>query len=815
MGSSSRLVRRLLVFVWTAFLMSAVAAKADPMKTMVQDTLYRADGSVATGTVTIRWSGFSTSTGEAVPAGQLTMATDASGGISIPLIPNTGSSPAGSYYRVVIKLKDGTTSEEQWVVPAATTTTVSAIRAKVVPQAVAAQFVGRDYVDTAMSKLSTTTLVHLTGAETINGAKTFVNSPEVPAPVDAGAAANKGYVDQRVSGLASVAATGSYNDLSGTPAIPAEQVNADWNSTSGLSQVLNKPVLAAVATSGSYSDLSGKPAIPNLASPGSIGAVTPGSVNATAVTAQSVDGVLNAAQFAGADWAAKVTAAIGTLPGQGGTVFVPSSLSGGTSASGITLPAGVSIEFDAGTFTAGGPITLAGSGHSVRGMGRTATQLAFSGGTDGLVILDAGPVYKDTIIENLTLLSTNAAGSAAFRAADSTIAAPISVVMRNVTVTAGGAGKWAYGLFLANAQFMGFYDMLITGAVNVGIHGENSVNEDLFVNVFVMNTNGFRGAEFFPGAINSCEVYFVNGGIQGPFSGSALFNSGSYVSIFGMHFETQPVSGPSYSDGASIVVADGHLSATAAEMAMPILTTFTTTSPVVQISGSQLGDVTLSANTLGSIVSSNAKSITNNSSSVTLIGNTSWGGIALINTVTVGNLTMVPSSGTGQTIWSQGGVQSFAITRASGGSRFTLGSGFGVGFATSGVGSEDTYLSRDSLGAVRVGSTNGGTDGTFKAAKFYAGAATWTSGSGAPTGSCTNGSMYSRTDTGTVYVCQGAVWGGAQATSFAATTASIGGSALAVGCGAAGEGVEGRRFREVGEVSQGWRGFARLRARTS
>ncbi|HVJ04948.1 MAG TPA: hypothetical protein VM578_04715 [Candidatus Saccharimonadales bacterium] len=674
MGSSSRLTGRLLVFVWTAFLMSAVAAKADPTKTLVQDTLYRADGSVATGTVTIRWEGFSTSAGEAVPSGQLTVATGVNGGISIPLIPNTGSSPAGSYYRVVIKLKDGTTSEEQWVVPVAATTTISAIRAKVVPQAVAAQFVGRDYVDTAVSRLS------------------------------------------------------------------------------------------------------------SLASPGPIGAVTPGLVNATAVTAQSVNGVANAAQFAGADWAAKVMAAIGTLPTQGGTVFVPSSLSGGTSAAGITLPAGVSIQFDAGTFTAGGPITLEGSGHSVRGMGRTATQLAFSGGTDGLVILDAGPVYKDTIIENLTLASTNAAGGAAFRATDSTIAAAISVVMRNVTVTAEGTGKWAYGLFLANAQFMGFYDMLITGAVNVGIHGENSVNEDLFVNVFVMNTNGFRGAEFFPGPINNCEAYFVNGGIQGVFSGSALLNSGSYVSIFGMHFETQPVDGSSYSDGASIVVADGHLSATAAGMSMPILTTFTTTNPVVQISGSQLGDVTLDANTLGSIVSSNAKSITNNSSSVALIGNTSWGGGGLINTVTVGNLTMTPSSGTGQTIWAQGGVQSFAITRAAGGSRFTLGSGFGLGFATSGVESEDTYLSRDGQGEVRVGTTNGGMDGTFKASKFYAGAATWTSGSGAPTGSCTNGSMYSRTDTGTVYVCQGTVWGGAQVVSFAATTASIGGSALAVGC---------------------------------
>lgn len=46
--------------------------------------------------------------------------------------------------------------------------------------------------------------------------------------------------------------------------IPQSPVNADWNSASGLSQILNKPTLATVATTGSYSDLTNKPAsIPN------------------------------------------------------------------------------------------------------------------------------------------------------------------------------------------------------------------------------------------------------------------------------------------------------------------------------------------------------------------------------------------------------------------------------------------------------------------------------------------------------------------------------------------------------------------------
>ena len=38
-------------------------------------------------------------------------------------------------------------------------------------------------------------------------------------------------------------------------------VNADWNSVTGLSQILNKPSLATVATSGSYTDLINKPSL--------------------------------------------------------------------------------------------------------------------------------------------------------------------------------------------------------------------------------------------------------------------------------------------------------------------------------------------------------------------------------------------------------------------------------------------------------------------------------------------------------------------------------------------------------------------------
>ena len=47
------------------------------------------------------------------------------------------------------------------------------------------------------------------------------------------------------------------------PNIPAAQVQTDWNASTGMGQILNKPNLATVATSGSYNDLTDKPTIPS------------------------------------------------------------------------------------------------------------------------------------------------------------------------------------------------------------------------------------------------------------------------------------------------------------------------------------------------------------------------------------------------------------------------------------------------------------------------------------------------------------------------------------------------------------------------
>lgn len=87
--------------------------------------------------------------------------------------------------------------------------------------------------------------------------------------------------------LAAVATSGSYNDLTEKPVIPAAQVNSDWNATTGVAQILNKPTIPTVPTnvsafindagyldstdiapvglSGNYADLLNKPDLSPLA----------------------------------------------------------------------------------------------------------------------------------------------------------------------------------------------------------------------------------------------------------------------------------------------------------------------------------------------------------------------------------------------------------------------------------------------------------------------------------------------------------------------------------------------------------------------
>ena len=93
----------------------------------------------------------------------------------------------------------------------------------------------------------------------ISGVARILNKPTIPTKTS-DLTNDSGFITD--SGLATVATTGDYDDLTNKPTIPAAQVNSDWDSTSGVSEILNKPTLSEVATSGSYNDLTDTPTIP-------------------------------------------------------------------------------------------------------------------------------------------------------------------------------------------------------------------------------------------------------------------------------------------------------------------------------------------------------------------------------------------------------------------------------------------------------------------------------------------------------------------------------------------------------------------------
>ncbi len=166
-----------------------IFANSSPGLTLCQisDTVYRADGVPAQGDVEILWSAFTTAAGQPVTAGSLTVTLGANGQFNAALAPNSGATPAGSYYRVTYKLNDGSTASEYWSVPAAPTTTIGAIRSKLVPANQAAQYLTRDFADSHYLNLSDN--------QTVGGVKIFTRSPTVPAPVNPMDAASKAYVD--------------------------------------------------------------------------------------------------------------------------------------------------------------------------------------------------------------------------------------------------------------------------------------------------------------------------------------------------------------------------------------------------------------------------------------------------------------------------------------------------------------------------------------------------------------------------------------------------------------------------------------------
>ena len=184
-------------------------ARAQVATTTVQDTVYSANGTPATGSVLVSWNAFTTASGQGVAAGSTSATIGANGVLTMALAPNAGATPMGTYYTAVFHLGDGTTSREYWVVPAAPAgggvATLAAIRNQVLPASVAMQTVSKQYVDTAIANavagssggipLDASPYV-LKAGDTMTGALVLPADPVNPAQ-----AADKHYVDTNISAV--------------------------------------------------------------------------------------------------------------------------------------------------------------------------------------------------------------------------------------------------------------------------------------------------------------------------------------------------------------------------------------------------------------------------------------------------------------------------------------------------------------------------------------------------------------------------------------------------------------------------------------
>ena len=83
----------------------AVSAQTVPTTT-VSDTVYRADGTPAGGTLLISWPEFTTAADGAVAAGNTSVTLGTGGALSVGLVSNANATPANTVYTVVYQLDD-------------------------------------------------------------------------------------------------------------------------------------------------------------------------------------------------------------------------------------------------------------------------------------------------------------------------------------------------------------------------------------------------------------------------------------------------------------------------------------------------------------------------------------------------------------------------------------------------------------------------------------------------------------------------------------------------------------------------------------
>jgi len=214
-------------------LASMISAAQTPALTTINDTVYRADGTRAGGTLLISWSAFTTADGHAIAAGKTSTVLGNGGALSVQLVPNAGATPPNTFYTVVYQLNDGTVKTEFWSVPTTSPATIASVRTTPGSVGQPSQLATQQFVNTALAgKANDSAVVHLNGSETITGTKQFAVAPSLPAPVQPSDAVNKGYVDSAVTTSGSGSFVSKAGDtMTGPLTLPSDPVSPNQAAT--------------------------------------------------------------------------------------------------------------------------------------------------------------------------------------------------------------------------------------------------------------------------------------------------------------------------------------------------------------------------------------------------------------------------------------------------------------------------------------------------------------------------------------------------------------------------------------------------------
>ena len=214
-----------------------VAHTQAPTTTTVQGTVYLANGQPGSGTVYVSWPAFTTASGQAVAADNTTVTIASDGFMSVNLVPNLGSTPAGLYYTAVYYMSDGTTSTQYWVVPVAAEASLAQVQAQLMPAVQAVQTVDKAYVDAAIAAAGLDQLTASGG--TLTGPLYLSGDPTQPLQ-----AADKHYVDT----VFSEAVPLSGGSMTGALITPS--VNGVESPVAGSSQPTLATTMTAAGTTG-------------------------------------------------------------------------------------------------------------------------------------------------------------------------------------------------------------------------------------------------------------------------------------------------------------------------------------------------------------------------------------------------------------------------------------------------------------------------------------------------------------------------------------------------------------------------------------